>query len=673
MAGVIEKGQRLHYGSTILRILRISDTGVLTLENVETGSWEEKSSVDVLDAWRQGQMTFDDPDQIDADNRRRAYRESSSFTLKPEERLLTQQRLVFVRATQSLPRTRSVLAMAIQEAWETSPNWKHVEKPKSAPSVNTVIGWVSRYEEAECDIRSLLARNASKGNHETRYTQVVLDIMDDMIDTCFMVEERPNLSNVCDLVNARISKKNVGLLLSEQIPPVSPRALSRRIKQRYSAYQIHSARYGARSAKIKFRTAGAGAEASRPLERVSMDHSRLDLFVIDGATGLLLGRPWLTVLLDEYTRLVVGFYLSFEEPSAVSVCMAMAHAIMPKCFDHIDPKLRPKQAWDAWGVFETLVVDNGMEFHGQAIEDSAARLGITIQYCPRKSPWYKGKIERFFGTLGEDLLDMIPGKSFSSILLKDEYDPDKHAVLSLEAANVVVNQWLVDVYHHSFHRGLLSSPAKRWDESIESAGRYLPSAAKNIQMAMGRKDTRVLSHKGIEFDSLVYNADILSTIRHLHGDRVKVDITVNDADLGSIIVLAPGGTATYEVPAIDLRYAQGMSRWQHKVCRRYQQIKWKESGDLMALLDAKERIIALIRQEMGGRKAKGPVKSAARFTNGSPGRASTAPAPMETAAPSSGEHQICADSTDKSKFKDRIPPISPCAAEVPAFAARVRR
>jgi putative transposase len=439
-------------------------------------------------------------------------------------------------------------------------------------------------------------------------------IVDDLIDTAYMVQERPTLSNVQGLINARIVRANVSRLPSEQLKQVSLKALKRRLGIRYSPYEIHCARYGTQSARIKFRTAGAGALASRPLERVAMDHCRLDLFVIDECSGLPLGRPWLTLLQDEFTRYVIGFSLSFEEPSSVSVCQAIAHAITPKSFDHIAEQHRPKQAWDAWGVIETLVVDNGLEFHGRAIEDSAGRLGITIQYCPRKSPWYKGKIERFFRTIGQGLLDLLPGKTFSNHLFKHDYDPAKHAVVSLHAANVLINQWLVDIYHQQHHRGLGTSPAKKWQETIESANRYLPSAATNIKAAMGRNVIRMLSHKGIEFDSLVYNCAELGTVRELFGDRLQVEVVVNDGDLGSIIVISPDGTKI-EVPALHASYAKGITRWQHKICRRYQRIKWEEDGKKLELLDAKARIVAFIK-EMSAGKSGGRRVAAARFTNG---------------------------------------------------------
>ena len=66
---------------------------------------------------------------------------------------------------------------------------------------------------------------------------------------------------------------------------------------------------------------------------------------------------------------------------------------------------------------------NGREFHSEALEMAAGRYGITIQFCPRRKPWFKAKVERFFGTLNSGLLVDLKGKAFSSIARKRTASP----------------------------------------------------------------------------------------------------------------------------------------------------------------------------------------------------------------------------------------------------------
>ncbi|MCY7276223.1 MAG: transposase family protein [Phormidesmis sp. CAN_BIN44] len=59
------------------------------------------------------------------------------------------------------------------------------------------------------------------------------------------------------------------------------------------------------------------------------DHTKIDLLVVDQA-GSLLGRPWLTIMVDTYSRCIMGIHLGFDALSAFVVCLALRHAILPK-------------------------------------------------------------------------------------------------------------------------------------------------------------------------------------------------------------------------------------------------------------------------------------------------------------------------------------------------------
>lgn len=123
------------------------------------------------------------------------------------------------------------------------------------------------------------------------------------------------------------------------------------------------------------------------MERVEIDHTRLDIFVVDEETMLPLGRPWLTLCVDVHTRCILGFDLSFDPPSHASVARCLKHAILPKGnLKALYPNVRG--TWDMFGIMETLVCDNGPEFHCESLEVGCLTLGINIQYCPRKKPWF---------------------------------------------------------------------------------------------------------------------------------------------------------------------------------------------------------------------------------------------------------------------------------------------
>src|ERR1700688_1128754 len=98
----------------------------------------------------------------------------------------------------------------------------------------------------------------------------------------------------------------------------------------------------------------------------------------------------------------------------------------------------------------------------------------------------------------------------------------------------------------------------------------LPDETTQLDVVMGRMESRSLTHKGIEFEGLFYNSPELTELRRKEGANLKVEIRINESDIGSIYVLSQKTSKAYSVPALDPDYAAGISLWQHKVIKNYQ-------------------------------------------------------------------------------------------------------
>src|SRR5690606_28759365 len=122
---------------------------------------------------------------------------------------------------------------------------------------------------------------------------------------------------------------------------------------------------------------------------------------------LPLGRPTVTLVLDKYSRMVLGFHIGVQGTSLESVFHALRHAILPKTY--VSEKYPDiKNEWPAFGVFEKLICDNGAEFHANDLERVAFELGFQIEFCPKRKPYYKGSIERYLKTLNFKLAHRLP-------------------------------------------------------------------------------------------------------------------------------------------------------------------------------------------------------------------------------------------------------------------------
>ena len=611
--GAFRVGQRFRLGGEAYRISRDLGDGVIVLEMLKSGRYIEKKVSELLRDWKRGDLKFEGSSQgvtstppintIYEDAFRQAYPEKAQAEAKAK--------LAFVKRLEALPRTESIMVPIINEIWSDKKLWDGTWDFKEPPHFTTVARWIRAYSDSQKDMRSLVNRHLDKGKGVERVAPEVREMVASAIELEYLTPERPSLSEICRLLKGQVALRNATRLPAEALKPPSYKYLKRAVSE-LDPYEVCRARYGAHAADIKFRVAGAGVLSPHPLARACMDHTQMDLFVVDGETFLPLGRPWLTMILDEQSRYVLGYYLGFEQPSSVSMSCALRHAIAPKT---LDPEV--KSDWDAWGVMDCLIVDQALEFHGRILEGGASRYGITIQYCPRKKPWYKGKIERYFGTLNTGLLSGLKGKTFSSIELRGDYDPAKHAVITLETLRQIVQIWIVDVYHQTIHGELGMTPQQAWLEGLGHDGegehpvdRYLPPSSIQVDSAFSSGSKRSLTHKGIEYDSLFYNSAELGELRCLWGAEISVEVRVQDEDLGSIVVVSPDGHTLIRVPALDQEYATNLTRWQHKVCKRFKRALAEDSAREIGLLDAKNRIRELVEADMfsGGRKARSQVK-----------------------------------------------------------------
>jgi putative transposase len=516
--------------------------------------------------------------------------------------------------------------------------WHKTNKPDKPPGYVSVYRWKKRFLESGSDIRALEdARHG--GNKNKRFPPEVLEICEEAIDTVYMRRERRHLQDVLDHAVVRVRDEN-RMRPADMALPLPTRRLVKRLVDEIPAFDRHAARYGHDAALRRFRSVEGHRVTHEPLERAEIDHTNLDLFAIDDETLLPLGRPWVSACEDDYTRCILGVFVGFIPPSFLTVSLCLKDAFRPKVWlKQAYPDIRCD--WPAHGVMRELVLDNGPEFHSESLEQVCLFNGIEMHYAPRKTPWFKGKIERFFGTLNEGVAHGTPGTSFSNIFEKGDYDPTKHAIVTFSTLKRVVRKWLADVYHQKPHRALGISPAEMWTSSIKSEDIRLPEDPALLDVIMGRRYQRALTHKGVEFEGLYYNSPELHELRLRKGGELPVEIRVDESDLGRIFVLSPDEKDAFTVPALRSDYATGIGLFQHRVIRRYQKRHTSLEATADGWLQAKEEIVEIIENETRLKRKRsnkrvarwGDSKSAGGQTarDGSLVPTTTLPAAAETA------------------------------------------
>ena len=98
--------------------------------------------------------------------------------------------------------------------------------------------------------------------------------------------------------------------------------------------------------------------ADYPYAVVEIDHTPLDLILVDDIHRQPIGRPYLTLAIDVFSRTVAGLHLALEAPSSTSVALCLAHAILPKDAWCVERKL--PNNWPVHGLMDCVHCDNGL-------------------------------------------------------------------------------------------------------------------------------------------------------------------------------------------------------------------------------------------------------------------------------------------------------------------------
>ncbi|MER8671246.1 DDE-type integrase/transposase/recombinase [Mesorhizobium sp. M1156] len=308
---------------------------------------------------------------------------------------------------------------------------------------------------------------------------------------------------------------------------------------------------------VKATTAVPGSfEVSRPLEVVQIDHTKADIFVVDEETRQPVGRPWLTLAMDVYSRMVTGFYLTMEAPSRLSTSLCLLHSVFDK-----SAWLREREITEPWpvaGLPDTLHVDNGPDFRSRAFKRGCQDAGIAIEWRPPGEPRFGGHIERLIGTqMGK--LHLLPGTTFSNAQELGEYDSKRHAALTLRELERYIALDIVGSYHQSIHSSLGRPPIAVWREHEGEIPLRLPQDRLRFWLTFLPEQERTLRPTGIHLFGLRYwspalSADVGRSDRRL---LVKYD----PRDMARIFVRRPSGNfvearyADVTLPSITLHEA----------------------------------------------------------------------------------------------------------------------
>jgi putative transposase len=244
-------------------------------------------------------------------------------------------------------------------------------------------------------------------------------------------------------------------------------------------------------------------EASRPNALWQADHTQLDITLLreDGTAG----RPWLTAVIDDYSRSIAGYFLGFDPPSSLRTSLAMRQAIWRKADPH----------WQVCGIPDVLYVDNGADFVSKHLEQVAVDLKMRLIFSTPGKPQGRGKIERFFRTVNEMFLCDLEGYT-----RRGRRKPE----LTIDQLEQRFRAFLVEVYQRTPGAEAELSPSAKWEE-----GGFLPRIPASLEqldlLLIEELRPRKVRRDGIHFQGFRY---ISLTLAAYVGEDVTVRFDPRD-------------------------------------------------------------------------------------------------------------------------------------------------
>jgi len=391
----------------------------------------------------------------------------------------------------------------------------------AAVPLRTFYRWVGRYRRAEASYGSgylgLLPKHGTSGNCTPRLPEPTRQAIEEVIEQDY--EKKKQKTMYASWIKLRLSCEEKG------IPIPSYKTFTVAVRRR-DPYRQKLKRQGRRSAyalepfyfELELTTPRHG---DRPFEIGHIDHTELDVEVVCSRTGRVLGRPWMTLLIDAYSRRILAVYLTFDPPSYRSCMMVLREGV--RRYNRMP---------------QIVVVDGGPEFEGTYFETLLAHYQSTEKERPKAKARFGAVLERLFGVSNTRFIHNLQGNTQIMRNVRQvtkSVNPKGLAIWPLAELHERLCEYLYEVYDTADHPALGQSPREaflmRLAETGERRYRVIPYDEEFVIFTLPtttKGTAQVVAGKGVKIHHLYYWAEAFRDPR-IQGEQVAVRYDPFDA------------------------------------------------------------------------------------------------------------------------------------------------
>lgn len=297
---------------------------------------------------------------------------------------------------------------------------------------------------------------------------------------------------------------------------------------------------------------------------MQIDSTPCDIRLVREQDRTVIGRPNITFAIDLYSRTILGFSVSLQAASTITVATCLAQACLPKQ-DWLKQRDLTDVHWPVWGKPTILEYDQGPEHEAKGIQRGLQLHGIRSKVRAKGHPDHHGTIERLIGTMMRRVHERR-GTTFSNINERGDVEPAELACLALpELERIIVLE--IDSYNHAVHAGIEDRPLDRYltyyqrpDLPDRQRIPPLPPAARFL-LDFLPYERRGLVRTGIRLFRVDYSSrDLLPLWRRQNKEPVERIVVYDPRSLATIWVVddVTGEyiAVPYRVPRADMTLAE---------------------------------------------------------------------------------------------------------------------
>lgn len=393
-------------------------------------------------------------------------------------------------------------------------------------SVRTVWRSLQRFRKSPLTT-GLIRRQPGRKNGCRVLSADIEKVIKTKIEEVYLVPERPPLAELWREIDA--------FCRAQGLPVPNRRTITLRVDALDLRNKLEH-RNGKKVAKEACDPVPGHLDVAEPLKRVEIDHTQADVILrANTEEREVIGRPWITLAIDCATRMVIGFYISFDRPSSASVALCLTYAALQKA--RFLAQMGVDGDWPAQGKPEEIWVDNAMEFDSHAMKRGCEEHQIGLNFRPVGSPGIGGTIERLIGTVMGHC-HLLPGTTSSNVVERGDYDAEARAVMTLDEFTRWFTEQVVSQYHLSVHRGLGTSPLVAWRRATGTKQPGPPANAMEYMTAFLPGDQRRLTRTGVHIHNEDYWSDAFSA---WVGRKLSVQVSYHPSWIRWVFVRLPDG------------------------------------------------------------------------------------------------------------------------------------